>query len=331
MKSRFSKCITATALLVALAMPAGLAAQENQNHNRDHKQHHYKLIDLGTFGGPTGYLCNDPTNDGGPCPVLNNRGTIVSAADTSIPNPNYPNVCLICPFDPYILHAFQWQDGSLTDLGALPGGYNSFANSISSNGFVVGYSENGAIDPLLGVPEINGVLWKDGQIVNLGTIEGGYESAASAVNDRGQVAGAFLNTIPDPFSVFGLQLRAFLWQSGVMQDLGTLGTGTDAAAFFMNERGQVAGTSNTNTVINSGTGMPTQDPFLWENGTMTDLGTLGGVFGVPNYLNNQGQVVGQSDLAGDVYAHAFLWPGKGGKMQDLGTLGGTSSLANWIN
>jgi probable HAF family extracellular repeat protein len=64
---------------------------------------------------------------------------------------------------------------------------------------------------------------------------------------------------------------------------------------------------------------------------MTDLGTLGGVFGVPNYLNNQGQVVGQSDLSGDVYAHAFLWPGKGGKMQDFGTLGGTSSLANWIN
>ena len=302
MKSRFLMCFTAIASFVALSIPVLLTAQKHPTMH-----HRYKLIDLGTFGGPTGYLCNDPTNDGGPCPVLNNRGTVVSAADTSLPNPNYPNICLVCPLgDPYILHAFQWQDGSLTDLGALPGGYNSFANSISPNGLVVGYSENGAIDPLLGVPEVNGVLWKDGQIVNLGTIEGGYESNASAVNDRGQVAGGFLNTIPDPFS-FGTQLRASLWQNGVMQDLGTLGTGTDAFAFFINERGQVAGISNTNTVVNPATGFPTQDPFLWENGKMTDLGTLGGTFGEPNALNNKGQVVGDSDLAGDLIADAFLW------------------------
>jgi probable HAF family extracellular repeat protein len=257
---------------------------------------------------------------------------VVSGADTSISDPNYPNVCLVCPLDPYILHAFQWQKGSLTDLGALPGGYNSSANSISPNGLVVGYSENGAIDPLLGVPEVNGVLWKDGQIVNLGTIEGGYESNASAVNDGGQVAGGFLNTIPDSFSFFGLQLRAFLWKNGVMQDLGTLGTGTDAIAYFINERGQIAGTSFTNTIVNPLTGSATQDPFLWENGTMRDLGTLGGTFGLPNDMNNRGQVVGQSNVAGDVNAHAFLWDK--GVLTDLGTLAGASppwSQALWIN
>ena len=159
MKSKFLMCFTAITLFVALSIPVSVTAQKQQEKH----QLRYKLFDLGTFGGPTGYLCNDPTNGGGACPVLNNRGTIVSGADTSISDPNYPNVCLICPLDPYILHAFQWQDGSLTDLGALPGGYNSFANSISPNGLVVGYSENGAIDPLLGVPEVNGVLWKDGQ------------------------------------------------------------------------------------------------------------------------------------------------------------------------
>jgi probable HAF family extracellular repeat protein len=260
---------------------------------------------------------------------------VVSGADTSISDPNYPNVCLVCPSDPYILHAFQWEKGSLTDLGALPGGYNSFANSISRNGLVVGYSENGAIDPLLGVPEANGVLWKDGQIINLGTIEGGYESTASAVNDGAQVAGGFLNTIPDSFSVFGLQLRAFLWKNGVMQDLGTLGTGTDAFANFINERGQVAGSSFTNTTINSVTGLPTQDPFLWENGKMTDLGTLGGTFGFPNDMNNRGQVVGQSNLAGNVNTHAFLWDKRNSPpLTDLGTLAGASppsSQALWIN
>jgi hypothetical protein len=94
MKSGFLMCITATALLVALAMTVSLAAQK---HPTTH--HRYKLIDLETLGAPTGYLCNDPTNDGGPCLVLNNRGTVVSAADTSLPNPNYPNICLVCPLE----------------------------------------------------------------------------------------------------------------------------------------------------------------------------------------------------------------------------------------
>jgi probable HAF family extracellular repeat protein len=328
MKSRFLMCFTAIALFVALSIPVSLAAQEQQ---QDKHQLRYKLIDLGTFGGPSAYLCNDPSNDGGPCRVLNNRGTVVGAADTSIPDPFCSNP------DCFVAHAFQSQNGLMTDLGALPGVNNSFANWVSPRGLVAGFSQNGAIDPLLGVPEIDAVLWKDGEIVNLGTIEGGYESNAYAVNDGGQVAGAFLNTIPDPFSFFGLQLRAFLWRNGVMEDLGTLGTGTDAVAYFINERGQVAGNSFTNTTPNPNNGpycppnVPTQDPFLWENGKMTDLGTLGGNCGVPNALNNRGQVVGLSDTAGDVYYHAFLWPGKNNQMQDLGTLGGCCAIANWVN
>ena len=91
MKSRFSICIAAVTLLAALAIPVQLAAQGNKGKQ---KHHHYKLIDLGTSGGPTGYLCNDPTGGGGACPVLNNRGTIVSAADTSLSDPNYPTSAL---------------------------------------------------------------------------------------------------------------------------------------------------------------------------------------------------------------------------------------------
>jgi probable HAF family extracellular repeat protein len=189
---------------------------------------------------------------------------------------------------------------------------------------------------LLGVPEINAVLWEGGQIVNLGTLEGGYESNAFAVNDRGQVAGVFLNTIPDPFSPFGLQVRAFLWQKGLMEDLGTLG-GPEASAYFMNEAGQVAGVAFTNSTPNPvldlcgsyAVSVPTEDPFIWKDGKMIDLGTLGGTCGVPNAMNNRGQVVGESNIAGDLTAHPFLWDGE--KLIDLGTFGGDSGQANWIS
>jgi probable HAF family extracellular repeat protein len=64
---------------------------------------------------------------------------------------------------------------------------------------------------------------------------------------------------------------------------------------------------------------------------MLDLGTLGGTSGSPYGLNNRGQVVGLSDLAGDLTAHPFRWPGADGKMQDLGTLGGSFGVAEGIN
>ncbi len=63
--------------------------------------------------------------------------------------------------------------------------------------------------------------------------------------------------------------------------------------------------------------------------TITDLGTLGGLFGDANDINDNGHIVGESSapLGGD---RAFLWTPEGG-MEDLGTLGGTRAVANAIN
>jgi probable HAF family extracellular repeat protein len=112
-----------------------------------------------------------------------------------------------------------------------------------------------------------------------------------------------------------------------MQDLGTLG-GPDAVPITVNEAGQIAGFSYTNSTPNPTTGLPTLDPFLWENGKMIDLGSLGGTFNVgqdgPD-VNNRGQVVDQSNL----YFHPYLWT-KPGPMQDLGTLGGNMGDAKKI-
>jgi probable HAF family extracellular repeat protein len=310
-------------LLTVLAIPVRLAAQDNRDPH--HKHHHYKLIDVGTFGGPNTNLITQGVG----AQILNNRGIVTGSADTSIPDPNAPH-CL-SP-DCFISHAFKWQMGSLTDLGGLPGVNSSFGSWISGNGLVAGLSGNGEIDPLTGGPEARAVFWDDGQIIDLGTF-GGNESLANAVNNRGQVVGLATNAIPDPFNFygFGTQMHAFLWQNRVMRDLGTLG-GPDSIAFWVNESGQIAGISYINWTSNPLTGLPTMHPFLWENGNMLDLGTIGGtqVFQL-NALNERGQVVGAMTLADEDpnHVHPFLWDGE--KLLNLGTFGGDFGEANWLN
>jgi probable HAF family extracellular repeat protein len=369
MQPRISANIIMVALFVALAIPAQLSAQDNPAHKPRH--HHYKLIDMGTFGGPKSYL--NGFEYAGPPQSLNNAGMLAGWADTSKLDPyclsgnsngnfcfNYdqPSSCIGnigCPG--HVSHAFQWSDGVRTDLGALPHGLSSATAWISANGLIAGASQNGETDPLDpglpgDFPEDHAVLWRDGNIIDLGTLpEGGYESGAQAVNSRGQVVGWAFNTIPDPYYLIGFtslfsnfyqpiypyQERAFFWQDGVMRDLGTLGTGTDALAMAINEPGQVIGISYTSPTANEITTpcsvgpSPTLDPFLWDKHSgMTDLGTLGGTCGFPSWINNSGQVVGQSDLAGDQTSHPFLWT-KANGMQDLGTLGGNSGGADMIN
>jgi probable HAF family extracellular repeat protein len=328
MKSRFSTCIAAFTLLAALAIPAPLAAQGQKTNFR-----HYKLIDMGTFGGPSSFLL-------GSSQVLNNPGSLVGWADTT--TPESPEFCFsgFQGEDGFAQHAFQWQGGTVTDLGTLPGGQSSQAVWVSSNGLIAGNSENGEIDPLLpGIPEARAVLWQHGQIIDLGTF-GGNESMVAAVNSRGQVAGAALNTTPDPFSLIdflyclssnGTQARAFLWQDGQKQDLGTLGTGNDALPAFVNEAGQVAGYAYTNSIPNPTTGLPTFHPFLWDKKKgMQDLGSFGGtaVFTVSG-LNQYGEVVGTMTLPGDATWDPFLWDGE--KLIDLGGFGGDHNWGNWIN
>jgi probable HAF family extracellular repeat protein len=223
------------------------------------------------------------------------------------------------------------------DLGTLAGRERcSNGQMLNEHGDVVGNSEINTHDPVLGFHEIRAVRWRNGQIIDLGTL-GGNNSAANVTNNSGQIVGFAMNGTPDPFSLFaffffgssnGTQTRGFLWQDGVMHDLGSLG-GPDAWAVSINDHQQITGFSYTNSTPNAATGLPTVDPFFWEDGKIVDLGTLGGVFGQPVHVNQRGQVTGTSNLAGDQTFHPFFWDR--GLLTDVGTLGGSTGQAMWIN
>ncbi len=322
-------CLIALALVAALAVPIGASAQEQATTSGAGQHARYRFVDLGTFGGPDSIV--EFFEPG----VINNAGSVVGGADTAIPDPYFPNC-----FSPncVVQHAFKFKHGVLHDLGALPGTNSSFPWWVNERGWVAGASQNGVIDPLTSGPELKAVLWKEGQIIDLGTL-GGNQSAAFGVNNEGQITGAALNTVPDPWGLiypFGTQTRAFLWQNGAMHDIGTLG-GPDAVGLYINDRGHVGGASFTSDIPDPDTGMPPVEPFLWDGRKMRDLGTLGGAYGQVLGLNNRDQVIGDSSTAdtpgacliADLGCHAFLW--ERGVLKDLGTLGGTFSIPIVVN
>jgi probable HAF family extracellular repeat protein len=325
-------------LFAVVSLPVVTTAQNQKQVNSRH--HHYQVLQIPTLGG-AGTNFFDNTNN---VAALNGRGSVSNGCSgTLLSDPNSSSYWW-SP-DGTVCHAFLWQDGSLTDLGALPGTNNSGAAWISSNGLVAGLSENGQIDPSIpGLPQISAVMWRDGKITNLGTLPGGgYQSAAVSVNNRGEVAGIASNLIPDVNSLlknnpnlwagvgYGYQLRAFIWnQENGMQDLGTLGTGTDAQAIRINEPGQVIGDSYTSSDPGACFGV-TSGAFIWDRKHgMVDLGSFGGTCAVADDLNNHGQVVGAGLVAGDAYQRAFLW--QNGSLRDLGgSLGGNNSGAIAVN
>ncbi|HEU5156047.1 MAG TPA: hypothetical protein VFU43_03560 [Streptosporangiaceae bacterium] len=120
------------------------------------------------------------------------------------------------------------------------------------------------------------------QVIDLGTL-GGESSYATAINDRGEVAGASAIALNDN------TYHGFLWRNGAMIDLGLFDP------VDINNKGQIIGRLGDE-----------YHAYLWDAGTLTDLGTLGGLFSSAVAINDRGEVVGMSDTA-DGQEAAFLW------------------------
>jgi probable HAF family extracellular repeat protein len=331
MNSKTCTRIITLTLFAVLALPLQLAAQGTAKQHQTRQYHHYQINDVGTFGGPSNGLQAPFYPRFG---VLDNHGTLVGYANT--PASDAP----FCGFgNCYAGDAFQFHDGVLTDLGRVPGGYDSQANWISGNGLIAGLGDNGVLDPLAGfpIPYLHGLLWDHGTMTDLGTLpEGGNFIFPIGVNNRGEVVGQAQNTVPDPNSMvsgYGTQTRAFYWKDGRMQDLGTLGTGTDATAAVINNQGQVIGWSYVNSdpsplcasLWNFGFVLHTGS-FIWDKKHgMRDIGSLGGTCTIATDINDRGQVVGISAVTGDLLMHPFVWDAATG-MTDLGAADGNSSI-----
>jgi uncharacterized membrane protein len=216
--------ISAMAISAALLLPPSLIAQSSgDEHGREGARHRYKLVDLGTLGGPHSY---GPVNAGGER-LLNNAGTVSSYADTATPDPNAPDTC-VNP-DCLVAHAVRWRHGRPVDLGALGDENSSAAGSINDRGWSTGQTATGLVDRVFNIPEFHAVFWRGRRIFDLGSLPGGNTSLGFSINNVGQVVGISNNGVPDPFAMFPTetQVRTFLWEGGELKDIGTLG-GPDA-------------------------------------------------------------------------------------------------------
>ncbi len=135
------------------------------------------------------------------------------------------------------------------------------------------------------------------KVIDLGTV--GPNGQPFAVTKNGLGAGAVQT---------GNTLQAVLWYKGKTIDLGTSGLkGPNSQAFSVNAWGQAVGEAQTDNadpqaedfcgfaalgLASSGT---TCLGFVWQNGVMSPLPTLGGNNGVANQINSAGQSVGMAE------------------------------------
>ncbi len=211
-------------------------------------------------------------------------------------------------------HAAIYSNGTVKDLGTLPGGTSSSAAGINASGQVVGSSDRG--DGL-----VHAFLYANGVMTDLGTLPGGATSYATAINDNGQIVG--YSDTRQPNTSWPQPEHAFSYSNGKMTDLGNLGSSFAvwSRANAINASGQVVGYSLTDD--------GDRHAFLYSGGQMINLKTLGGSESVALGINSLGHVVGWSGLINDSANRAFIYTG--GTLVDMGSPDSGFKTARSIN
>lgn len=247
----------------------------------------YKITNLGNAGG----TCSWPQ-------AISENGMVAGYFQTS------SGTC----------HACVWQGGKVRDLGGF-GSASTYATGINNSGQVCGRSSDG-----------HALFWdSNGVVTDIG--KSGTFCHASAINNQGHVVGKAdggfiwkngtrtmiagatcgLNDLDQVTGTTG-STKAFLWENGHTNVIGTLPGVAYSHGWGINDSGEVVGTSGAD--LNYGRA------FLWKNGTMTDLGTLGGNHSVAYDINGCEQIVGMATVTDSF--EAFLW--ESGHMYQLSTL-----------
>ena len=300
MTSRKTRMVFAAGVVAALTLPMELAAQT------------YNVTILQGLGGAAG------------ANGINNRNWITGQANRE---------------GDLVSRAVLWAGGPTPiDLGSLGGGDTNSAVAWpvkNSGGIIVGISDTLQDNPLAplqnsfscwpfftpGAPTgkvCKGFRWEKGIMTALPAFPGGYNSYATAANDRGQIVGWAENGIHDPTcdpDFQTLQFRAVIWgPKGEMQELPPLPGDSTSAATAINSKGQVVG-------ISGDCGIAVGDVsarlmVLWENGVPRRIDDFGGhTWNTPTAINKDGVVVGFSlplDQDGTRNFHAFIWTKEGG-------------------
>jgi probable HAF family extracellular repeat protein len=331
MKSKNPALFVAVTSLCMLSAPVWLAAQPPEQQKSSHVR--YTIKDLGTLGGP--FSEATAVTDNG---LITGTATLSSGTE----------------------HATLWYKGLKLDLGTIglegkaSSGLNSGGFTVNDLAQVVGNSEVSAHEKdsenfcgygtgLKCLP----FLWEGGVMTALPTL-GGKNGWAVSINQRGQATGVAEEGTLDTHCVApqALDFEAAVWgpSQREIKKLRPLPGDTVGIGLWINDKGQVVGQSGScgNTVLPPIATGP--HAVLWENGSVIDLGNLGGAclqgcrsaalgpFGnTPLYINNRDQVVGTSALAGEQTFHAFLWT-REKAMKDLGTVPGDyASVALSVN
>jgi len=274
---------------------------------------HGTVLDtLGTLGGPNSIV---------QWPGVSNNGIVAGISETAALDTLHEEwscTAFLPSVTGHICVGFVWQNGVMKPLPTL-GGNQGFATSVNSAGQVVGWAETPVLDPTCNAPQklqFRAVMWdtKQGTMHELRPLPGDSTSAATGINNRGQVVG-----ISGDCDIAVGQLSArhsVLWENDIVINIGDLGGDAWHTPMDIDDAGDVVGFSNPRGVAGIDFN---PHAFLWTKATgIQDLRTL------PGDANSQGlgvnsshQVVGVSSGAVN---RAFLW--ENGVMQDLNGLVG---------